>query len=172
MIIDHCGRVRKVSADQQQICDNVQAKSRGISDELINDLAISTLAPIEDVRAIADWTVINLKGELKQRNVKIQPNTIKPELLKMMIHSLVLERQRTGRLVQSSGDMSVDPPSAERAQPPKTLGNIKEMSDSFIIYHSDATGMSAIDSDHMSKGGLHLNWRMNKTERSLAQIRT
>ena len=75
----------------------------------------------------------------------------------MMIHSLILERQRTGRLVQSSGAMSVDPPSAERARSlgamrvdvpatlPKPNVNIKEMSDSFINALSDATGMTVTD---------------------------
>ena len=75
----------------------------------------------------------------------------------MMVHSFILERQRTWRLVQPSGAMSVDPPSAERARllgamrvdvlahPPKTNVNIKEMSDSFIHALSDATGMIVTD---------------------------
>ena len=73
------------------------------------------MVPIEDVRAIANWSVKGLKDDSFEIFL-IPPNTKKPELLKMMIHSLILERQRTSRLVQSSGAMSVDPPSAERAR--------------------------------------------------------
>ena len=38
--------------------DKVQATSRGISDELINGLARSSLFPIDDIRFIADWSLI------------------------------------------------------------------------------------------------------------------
>ena len=72
--------------------------------------------PIEDVRAIADWSVIILKDEFKKRHVKIRPDTRKLEILKMTIHALRLERKRSGRLVQAWGAMSVDPPSAGRAR--------------------------------------------------------
>ena len=34
----------------------------------------------------------------------------------MMINAVILDRKKKGRLVQSSGAMSVDPPSAERAR--------------------------------------------------------
>ena len=77
----------------------------------------------------------------------------------MMIHALILERQRIGPLVPcpSSGAMSVDPPSAERVRSPGAMsvdasanaqqssGAVKEMSEAFVIDLSDLTGMSAID---------------------------
>ena len=74
--------------------------------------------PIEDVRAIADWSLIVLKDELNKRHVKFIPGTCTPKLLKMVIRALTLEGCRIGRLVPcpSSGAMSVDPPSAERAR--------------------------------------------------------
>ena len=97
---------------------NVQATPRGISDELINDLARSSLVPIDDIRAIADWCVIIFKVKLKKRNDQVRPDTRKPELFKMVIHALMLERRRIRRLgpFASSGAMSVDPPSAKRAR--------------------------------------------------------
>ena len=97
----------------------VQATPRTISDELINDLARSSLAPKGDVRAIADWSGIIIKDKhFQKRNDQVQPDTIKPELLKMMIQALMLERRRISHLVTfaSSGAMSVDPPSAKRAR--------------------------------------------------------
>ena len=68
MIIGHYDRVKKIHAEQQQILDGVrsnprQAKPRGINDELLDNLARSSLIPIEDVRAIADWSVIILKDK-------------------------------------------------------------------------------------------------------------
>ena len=67
MTIDHYDRARRMIAEQQRIFVKGQAKPRGISDELINCLAISTMVPIEDVRAIANWSVIILMDELKKR---------------------------------------------------------------------------------------------------------
>ena len=43
-------------------------------------------------------------------------NTTTHDVLKRIIHSITLERQSTSRLGQSSGAMSVDAPSAERAR--------------------------------------------------------
>ena len=86
---------------QQQILNEKRsnprrAQSRGISDELIKDLARSSPIPIDEVRAIADWTLITLKDELKKNDVKFLPDTIKPELLNMMTHALTLERKNNG----------------------------------------------------------------------------
>ena len=55
-----------------------------------------------------------LKEELNKRGAQIPSDARKPKLLNMMIHSLILERQHTGRIVQfrSSGDISVDPRSS------------------------------------------------------------
>ena len=46
--------------------------------KLINDLVRLSLIPIEDVRAIADWTVIILKDKSNKSHVKISPDTRKP----------------------------------------------------------------------------------------------
>ena len=92
--------------------------------------------------------IIGVVDELKQRNVKIQPNTRTTELLKIMIHSLILERQRTGRLVQSSGALSVDPPSARRTRSSGAMS-------------AGSTRMSAIDVKHISR------WTKSQLENEL-----
>ena len=76
------------------------------------------MVPLDDIRAIADWCVIIFKVKFKKRNDQVRPDTRKPELFKMMIHALMLERRRIRRLgpFASSGAMSVDPPSATRAR--------------------------------------------------------
>ena len=63
---------------------------------------------------MADWTVPKLKDELKKRGAHIPSDTRRLKLLSMLIHALMLERQKTGRLarIRSSGDMSVDPRSS------------------------------------------------------------
>ena len=115
MIFDHYNNVRefaqKVHAEQQE----TRAKSRGISDEQINSLAKSSSIPIDDIRAMAEWTVPMLKDELKNRGAQIPSDTRKLKLLSMLIHSLILERQQRGRSgrIRSSGAMSADPRSSE-----------------------------------------------------------
>ena len=126
------------------------------------------LVPLDDIRAIADWSDIILKVNFKKRNDQVQPDTRKPELFKMMIHALMLERRRIGRLgpFASSGAMSVDPPSAKRARSlgamsvkfpahsSKTFENRNEMGDSFIIALSDSTGMlNKFKVNYISPGG-------------------
>ena len=54
--------VRRVHAEQEQIMTERQSspergQSIGIRDMLINDLVKSSLMLIEDVRAVADWSV-------------------------------------------------------------------------------------------------------------------
>ena len=67
MIIDHYDRAKRISAEQQHICYKILTQSRGISAELINDLASSSFIPIEDDRAIAGWSVIMLKDPLNKK---------------------------------------------------------------------------------------------------------
>ena len=114
MILEHYDNVREFDQKVQQ---EARAKSRGISDEQINSLANSSLIPIDDIRAMADWTVPKLKDELKKRGAPISSDTRKPKLLSMLVHALMLERQRAGRIgrvgrTRSSGAMSVDPRSS------------------------------------------------------------
>ena len=102
MIVVLYDRAWRVYAEQQQILTERQpsperGRSRGISDELINELVRSSAMPIEDVRAIADWSIICSKDELKKGNIKFKSGTRKRELLKMMIHALALERRKTSR---------------------------------------------------------------------------
>ena len=68
MILEHYDNVREFDQKVQQ---EARAKSRGISDEQINSLANSSLIPIDDIRAMADWTVPKLKDELKKRGVQV-----------------------------------------------------------------------------------------------------
>ena len=77
------------------------AQSIGINDELINGLVKSSGMPIEDVRAIRDWSVIVLNDGLKKTSIEFKHMTGNAELLNMMIHALALERRRTSRLLQS-----------------------------------------------------------------------
>ena len=114
MILEHYDNVREFDQKVQQ---EARAKSRGISDEQINSLANSSLIPIDDIRAMVDWTVPKLKDELKKRGAQISSDTRKPKLLSMLVHALMLERQRAGRIgrvgrTRSSGAMSVDPRSS------------------------------------------------------------
>ena len=67
MIIYHYDRIERIHAEQQQILDESRlnlgrAKSRGISDELMKDLARSSVMLVDDVGAIAEWTVHNSAG--------------------------------------------------------------------------------------------------------------
>ena len=72
------------------------------------DLSKSSAIPIDDVRAIADWTVQVLKEELTKRGATCSSDAKKHQLLNMLLHALMLERQSTGRQFRSSGDMSGD----------------------------------------------------------------
>ena len=54
LILDNYNNVRDF---HQKVQQEARAKSRGISDEQINNLANSSLIPIDDIRAMADWTV-------------------------------------------------------------------------------------------------------------------
>ena len=69
MILEHYNNVRdfaqRVQSEQQDIFEQIRAKARGISDEQINSLAKSSSIPIDDIRAMAEWTVPMLKDELK-----------------------------------------------------------------------------------------------------------
>ena len=114
MILEHYDSVREFD---QKVQKEARAKSRGISDEQINSLANSSLTPIDDVRAMADWTVPKLKDELKKRGAQISSDTRKRKFMIMLVHALMLERQRAGRIgrvgrTRSSGAMSVDPRSS------------------------------------------------------------
>ena len=62
LTLDHYNNVREVAQNVHSEQQDIQAKSRGISDEQINDLAKSSEIPEDDVRAIADWTVKNAEG--------------------------------------------------------------------------------------------------------------
>ena len=95
MILEHYDNVREFDQIVQQ---EARAKSRGISDEQINSLANSSLVPIDDIRAMADWTVPKLKDELKKRGAQISSGTKEPKILSTLVHALMLERQRAGRV--------------------------------------------------------------------------
>ena len=112
LTLDHYNNVREVAQNVHSEQQDIQAKSRGISDEQINDLAKSSEIPQDDVRAIADWTVQMLKEDLTKRGAKCSSDAKQIKLLNMMIHALTLERQSTGRQFRSSGDMSIDPRSS------------------------------------------------------------
>ena len=121
MILEHYNNVRdfsqRVQSEQQEIFEQIRAKARGSSDEQINSLAKSSSIPIDDIRAMADWTVPKLKDELKKRGAQISSDTRQHKLLSMLVHALMLERQRAGRIgrvgqTRSSGAMSVDPRSS------------------------------------------------------------
>ena len=121
LILEHYNNVRdfaqRVQSEQQDICEHIRAQARGISDEQINSLATSSSIPIDDIRGMADWTVPKLKDELKKRGAQISSDTREPKLLSMLVHALMLERQRAGRIgrvgrTRSSGAMSVDPRSS------------------------------------------------------------
>ena len=107
-------RYDDVKEFDQKVQQEARAKSRGISGEQINSLANSSLILIDDIRAMAEWTVPMLKEELKNRGAQIPSDTSKLKLLSMLVHSLILERQRMGRSgpIRSSGAMSVDPRSS------------------------------------------------------------
>ena len=114
MILEHYDNVRKF---EQKVQQEARAKSRGISDEHINALANSSLIHIDNIRAMVDWTVPTLKDELKKRGAQISSDTRELKLLSMLVHALMLERQRAGRIgrvgrTRSSGAMSVDPRSS------------------------------------------------------------
>ena len=66
-ILEHYDNVREFNRKVQQ---EIRAKSRGISDTQINNPGKSSTMPINDVRAIADWTVPMLKDELTKRGAK------------------------------------------------------------------------------------------------------
>ena len=51
------------------------------------------MAPKEDVRAFADWTVLILRDELSRIYVKFLLDTRRPELLNIMIYALTVERK-------------------------------------------------------------------------------
>ena len=91
---------QRVQSEQQELFEQVRAKARGISDEQINSLAKSSSIPIDDIRAMAEWTVSMLKEELKNRGAQIPSDTRKPKLLSMLIHSFILERQQRSRSVR------------------------------------------------------------------------
>ena len=112
LTLDHYNNVREVAQNVHSEQQDIQAKSRGISDEQINDLAKSSEIPQDDVRAIADWTVQMLKEDLTKRGAKCSSDAKQIKLLNMMIHALTLERQSTGRQFRSSGDMIIDPRSS------------------------------------------------------------
>ena len=98
MIFNHDDRVRIIRAEKQLILDEAQsrpgrAQSRGISDEVINDMVNhQRFLDITDVRAIAYWSAIILKDEFKKSDVTRKYDTREFELLKMMIHAFALER--------------------------------------------------------------------------------
>ena len=84
---------------------------------ILTPLANSSLIPIDDIRAMADWTVPKLKDELKKRGAQIPSDARKHLFMTMLIHALILERQQKGRIGRigrnrSSGAMSVDPRSS------------------------------------------------------------
>ena len=64
-----------MQSEQQDIFEQIRAKARGISDEQINSLAKSSSIPIDDIRAMAEWTVPMLKDELKNRGAQITSDT-------------------------------------------------------------------------------------------------
>ena len=88
---------QRVQSEEPEICKQIRAKARGISDEQIHNLAKSSTIPIDDIRAMADWTVPKLKDELKKRGVQISSDIRKFQFLSMMIYAFMLERQ-TGRI--------------------------------------------------------------------------
>ena len=67
LILEHYNNVRdfaqRVQSEQQDIFEQIRAKARGISDEQINSLAKSSSIPLNDIRAMAEWTVPMLKDE-------------------------------------------------------------------------------------------------------------
>ena len=79
MNLEHYNNVRdfaqRVQSEQQDIFEQIRAKARGISDEQINSLAKSSSIPIDDIRAMAEWTVPMLKDELKNRGAQITSDT-------------------------------------------------------------------------------------------------
>ena len=79
MNLEHYNNVRdfaqRVQSEQQDIFEQIRAKARGISDEQINSLAKSSSIPIDDIRAMAEWTVPMLKDEFKNRGAQITSDT-------------------------------------------------------------------------------------------------
>ena len=74
LILDHCNRVWEF-AQKVHSAQEIRAKPRGISDEQLNSLAQSSSIPMDDIRAMADWTVPKLKEELKKRGAQIPSDT-------------------------------------------------------------------------------------------------
>ena len=88
MIVEHYDRVRSVLAQQQQaLTVNASGKSRGISDELIHDLVDSSGMLVDDLLAVAYWSVTVMKDGLTKRVVLCKSPTRVFEVLKMMIHA-------------------------------------------------------------------------------------
>ena len=76
MAVEYNDRVKRAHAYHQQIMPERQssperANSRGISDELINELVRSPAMPVEDVRAIADWSVLVLRRLVKEERNRV-----------------------------------------------------------------------------------------------------
>ena len=84
MNLEHYNNVRdfaqRVQSEQQDIFEQIRAKARGISDEQINGLAKSSSIPVDDIRAMAEWTVPMLKDELQNRGAQIPSDTRIPSL--------------------------------------------------------------------------------------------
>ena len=62
------------------------------------DQAISTGLHVDDIGAIHASTVPMLKQEAISRGVVVRSDTRKPQLIHRMLHSIVLEKRRTGRI--------------------------------------------------------------------------
>ena len=76
---------RQVQTDTNQSASLARAtvtaqtigQTRGISDEIINDLVNSSGMLVDDVRASADWSVMVMQTELKKRGVSFRSATRK-----------------------------------------------------------------------------------------------